>query len=143
MKLTWYHGGKRPKLLDSLLTEDLPSNLKSGVLFVGEKGMLLADYDRHVLLPEKEFKGFVPPKPSIADSIGHHKEWIAAPARPAGTTTCNFDYSGAAHRNGAAGQRRLPRRPQARVGRREPARARIVRRPSQFLQHHYRQGWTL
>ena len=31
---------------------------------------------------------------SIPNSIGHHKEWIEA-IKTGGTTTCNFDYSGA------------------------------------------------
>ena len=40
------------------------------------KGMLLADYGRYVLLPQKNFAGFVPPKPFIADSIGHHNHAV-------------------------------------------------------------------
>ena len=32
--------------------------------------------------------------PTIPDSIGHHREWIQA-CKTGGTTTCNFDYSGA------------------------------------------------
>jgi predicted dehydrogenase len=87
--LTWYNGGKRPPQFgDGSLPE-----WGDGTLFVGEKGMLLADYDRHVLLPEKQFEGFQPPKPTIPDSIGHHAEWILA-CKTGGPTTCNFDYSG-------------------------------------------------
>src|SRR5438874_7787962 len=71
----------------------LPS-WENGVLFVGEKGMLLSDYGRHQLLPEKDFSGFQPPKPSIKNSIGHHKEWVEA-CKTGGATTCNFDYAGA------------------------------------------------
>jgi hypothetical protein len=47
-----------------------------------------------VLLPEKDFKDFERPKPTIPDSIGHHKEWVEA-CKKGGTTMCNFDYSGA------------------------------------------------
>ena len=64
-----------------------------GTLFVGDKGLLLAGYDRHVLLPEKDFAGFTPPTPSIPESVGHHKEWLDA-IKHGGSTTCNFDYSG-------------------------------------------------
>src|SRR5262249_54688443 len=74
VKLTWYDGGKRP----ALFAEGKLPKWGDGVLFVGEKGMLLADYSNRKLLPEKDFEGFVPPKPSIANSIGHHKEWIEA-----------------------------------------------------------------
>jgi hypothetical protein len=87
--LTWYHGGKRPHhFADKLLPE-----WGNGTLFVGKKGMLLSDYDRHVLLPEKDFAGFTPPAPTIAASIGHHKEWTEA-CKGNGTPLCRFDYSG-------------------------------------------------
>ena len=56
--------------------------------------MLLADYGKHMLLPEKEFAGFTPPKPTIPNSIGHYKEWVEA-CKTAAPTTCNFDYAGA------------------------------------------------
>jgi hypothetical protein len=63
------------------------------VVFVGEKGMLVADYTTHILLPERRFADFTPPKPTIPPSVGHHREWIEA-CKTGGPTTCNFDYSG-------------------------------------------------
>ena len=75
-----------------MLPAELLGRWKSGVLFVGRKGMLLSDYSRHLLLPEKEFAGFVAPPHSIPDSIGHHAEWIRA-CKTGEPTTCNFDYS--------------------------------------------------
>ena len=47
-----------------------------GMLFVGDKGQLLANYGAHVLLPKKQFEGYARPEPSIPRSIGHHQEWI-------------------------------------------------------------------
>jgi predicted dehydrogenase len=95
VKLTWYdggekYGGKKP----ALLTEGKVPKWPDGVLFVGEKGMLLADYGNRKLLPEKAFAGFVPPKKTIPASIGHYKEWVEA-CKSGGPTTCNFDYAGA------------------------------------------------
>lgn len=90
VKLTWYHGGKQPQLL----TPEQATEWKSGVLFIGEKGSLIADYGRHKLLPEKDFQAFVRPEPFIPKSVGHHREWIEA-IKSGGNTTCNFDYSGA------------------------------------------------
>lgn len=90
VKLTWYDGGKQP----ALLTERNLPRWGAGNLFVGDKGMLLADYGRHLLLPEEKFKGFKAPEATIANSIGHHKEWVEA-CKTGGPTTCNFDYSGA------------------------------------------------
>jgi predicted dehydrogenase len=89
-KLSWYDGGLRP---DILKTAKLP-NWGDGVLFIGEKGMLLADYNNRKLFPEKEFKDYTPPKPTIKNSVGHYKEWVEA-CKNGGETTCNFDYSGA------------------------------------------------
>jgi len=90
VKLTWYNGGKRPPHF----AEGKLPRWGDGTLFVGEKGMLLADYGRYVLLPETDFAEYKPPAPSIPESIGHHKEWIEA-CKTGGPTTCNFDYSGA------------------------------------------------
>lgn len=89
--LTWYDGGKRP----ALLSQPGMPKWGDGNLFVGEKGMLLAGYSELMLLPEKEFKDFTPPPKTIAESIGHHKEWVEACKKGEMTTTCNFDYSGA------------------------------------------------
>ena len=88
--LTWYNGGGYPALVKE---KNIPQ-WGSAVLFVGTDGMLIADYNRHQLLPEARFADFTPPEPFIADSIGHHREWTEA-CKTGGPTTCNFDYSGA------------------------------------------------
>ncbi len=90
LPVNWYQGGKRPP---QFAESKLPK-WGDGTLFVGSKGMLLCDYDRRVLLPETDFKGFVPPAPTIPDSVGHHEEWIRA-CKAGSPTTCNFDYGGA------------------------------------------------
>lgn len=87
---TWSHGS-RPVQLSTVSD---PSKWGTGMLFVGEKGMLLASLSQWKLLPESDFADFEPPEPSIPDSIGHHKEWIVA-CKEGGQTTCNFGYSGA------------------------------------------------
>lgn len=89
VRLNWYDGGKRPELVEQGTAPDW----SNGVLFVGSKGMLVADYSRRKLLPESRYSGFVPPVPFIPDSIGHHKEWIEA-CKNGGSTTCHFQYAG-------------------------------------------------
>lgn len=89
-KVHWYDGGKKPRLL----TDGAVPDWKAGVLFVGSKGMLLADYSKYRLLPESSFAGFKPPAPTIPASIGHYNEWIQA-CKTGRPTTCNFDYAGA------------------------------------------------
>jgi len=150
VKLMWYHGGRQPEILASVLPEEKAASKKndkkkaswqSGVLFVGKKGMLLANYSQHVLLPQQKFAGFEPPRPFIPDSIGHHKEWIEA-CKTGAMTTCNFDYSGALAETVLLGNVAY------RTGRKlewDPAalRARNCPEANQFIQHHYRKGWRL
>jgi len=90
LTLTWYQGQMKPKQF----TDGTIPPWKSGALFVGEKGMLLSDYGKHVLLPENRFKDFRRPEPFIPKSLGHHAEWIDA-CKTGKPTTCNFEYSGA------------------------------------------------
>jgi predicted dehydrogenase len=89
LTLHWSDGGLVPPELES---GQLP-RWGMGVLFVGEQGSLLADYGHYQLFPEERFHDFVAPTPWIPDSLGHHKEWIAA-CKSRGPTSCAFAYSG-------------------------------------------------
>jgi hypothetical protein len=64
-----------------------------GVLFVGDKGALLGGGagGTPTLLPESKFKGYTKPKPTLARSKGHHRDWLDAckGGAPAGS---NFEY---------------------------------------------------
>jgi predicted dehydrogenase len=74
-KLTWYQGTHKPQLLK----DNAIPQYDSGVLFVGTKGrMLLADYRKHVLLPDAEFKDFQRPEPTIVAPLSHQVEWLLA-----------------------------------------------------------------
>ncbi len=88
--LHWYNGGAYP----ALVKERQVPQWGSAVLFIGSRGMLIADYSRHQLLPEAQYADYQRPEPFIPDSIGHHREWTEA-CKTGGPTTCNFDYSGA------------------------------------------------
>jgi hypothetical protein len=137
VKLTWYQGDHKPEIHKS---GGIP-RWDSGCLFAGERGMILADYGKHVLLPEKDFKDVPRPPQSIPKSIGHHAEWIKA-CKDGSPTTCHFEYSGPlteanhlasiAYRLGKklqwdAANMRCPNAPEA---------DRLIRRE-------YRKGWTL
>ena len=135
--LTWYQGVNKP----ALWTAGAIPQWDSGVLFVGDKGMLLSDYTKHSLLPAKEFEGYVRPEPTIPPSIGHHAEWIHA-CKTGAPTTCNFEYSGwlteANHLGNVA----------YRVGKKlewDPAKLRCPNAPEadQFIRREYRAGWSL
>lgn len=142
VKLTWYDGGKRPEILNTLKRADgSPLKWGSGQLFIGEKGMIVSDYGKHLLLPEDKFVDYQRPEPTIPRSIGHHQEWIAA-CKTGGVTTCNFDYSGAlteavllgtvAYRTGK------PLEWDA-----ENLRATNAPEADRYLHKEYRKGWTL
>jgi predicted dehydrogenase len=88
-RMTWYQGTHRPP---QLINGSIPE-FTNGVLFVGDSGMLLADYKRHLLLPEEKFRDFQPPAPFIRVSPGQHEEWIAA-CRTGAPTSSPFSYAG-------------------------------------------------
>lgn len=87
--LTWYDGQRYPPILKKIGAPEWGG----GNLFVGSKGMLLADYSNYKLFPEADFKDFVAPPRTIPDSIGHYNEWIQA-CKTGSPTTCNFGYAG-------------------------------------------------
>ena len=89
LTLTWYQGTHKPRIW----TEGGIPKWGSGVLFIGDKGMVLSDYSKHTLLPEDKFADFERPKPFIPKSLGHHAEWIHA-CKTGAPTTCNFEYAG-------------------------------------------------
>ncbi|MEE8451631.1 MAG: Gfo/Idh/MocA family oxidoreductase [Thermoguttaceae bacterium] len=135
--LNWYNGGAWPAIVKE---RDVPQ-WGSGVLFVGEKGMLLSDYGKHVLLPESQYADYQRPEPTIADSVGHHREWIEA-CKTGGPTTCNFDYSGALTEAALLSNVAL------RVGEKLQWDAKSLKATNcpaadQYLQRAYRTGWTL
>ena len=89
VKLTWYQGLEKPQIWKR---NGIPK-WASGHLFIGDKGMLLSDYRKHVFLPEEKFADFKGPDPFIPRSPGHHEDWIAA-CKGGAPTLSNFEYAG-------------------------------------------------
>ena len=138
VRLTWHQGEDKPEIWK---VGGIPQ-WDSGVLFIGTNGrMLLSSYDKHLLLPEKEFSDFTRPEPFISKSIGHHAEWIHA-CKTGEPTTCDFQYAGwlteANHLGNVAyrvGQKLLWN--SARL------RATNTRAADKFIRREYRKGWKL
>jgi predicted dehydrogenase len=135
--LHWYQGEEKPRPW----VEGTIPKWSDGVLFVGAKGMLLSNYSKHVLLPEKDFKDFVRPEPFIPKSLGHYAEWIHA-CKTGAPTTCNFEYAGrlteANHLGNVA----------YRAGKKlvwDPTRLEAPNVPeaNPFIRREYRKGWSL
>lgn len=85
--MKWRDGNHCPREING---QKVPG---SGVMFHGDKGMMLATYGNFTLLPEEDFKGWTAPEQTIPNSIGHYEEWIKA-IKEGTPTTCSFDYSG-------------------------------------------------
>jgi predicted dehydrogenase len=137
LALTWYQGVNKPKIWQ----ENGIPQWGNGVLFIGDQGMVLADYGKHVLLPEKEFAEFKRPEPFIPASRGHHEEWIHA-CKTGEPTTCNFEYAGwlteANHLGNVA----------YRTGKKlewdaEALKATNAPEADRFIRREYRAGWKL
>jgi predicted dehydrogenase len=135
VSVTWYQGAEKPEIWQA---GEIPQ-WNSGVLFIGDDGMVLSDYGKHILLPEdREFKR---PEPWIPKSIGHHAEWIHA-AKTGAPTTCNFEYAGwlteANHLGNVA-----YRTGKKLVWNAETMSAENAPESAQFIRRDYRPGWSL
>jgi predicted dehydrogenase len=140
VKLVWHQGEDKP----ALWTDGaIPNREKwpNGVLFIGSKGMLLSDYSKHLLLPEKQFADFKRPEPWIPRSPGHYAEWLEC-CKSGKTPSANFEYSGwlteANHLGNVA----------YRTGKKlewdaENLRARNAPEAAPFIRREYRKGWVL
>jgi hypothetical protein len=135
--LHWYQGEEKP----APWRDGLIPMWNDGVLFIGATGMLLSNYSKHVLLPEKDFQGFTPPKPFIPKSLGHWAEWVHA-CKTGAPTTCHFDYAGrlteANHLGNVA----------YRTGKKiewDPIGMHVTNAPEaeRFIHREYRKGWSL
>lgn len=135
--LSWHQGSNKP----AVWTEGKIPKWPNGTVFIGDNGMLLADYSKHTLLPEDKFMDYKRPPRSIPDSPGHHKEWIEA-CKTGSPTGSPFDYAGAlteanhlgnvAYRTG----KKLEWDAAALKAKNAPEADRLIRRE-------YRKGWSL
>lgn len=137
VKHTWYQGEDKPEIWK----EGKIPQWANGVLFIGSKGMLLADYSKHVLLPEKDFEGFQRPARKFPRPESHHAEWLAA-CKGGPKALSNFDYAGwlteANHLGNVA----------YRTGRKLHWDAKAMRdwhvpEADKFITREYREGWRL
>jgi predicted dehydrogenase len=88
--LTWYQGEPKP----TLWTDGKIPQWGNGILFVGDKGMLISDYTQHKLLPEEQFDGAKLPDPFLPRVGGqHHQEWVTA-IKTGSPTGSPFSYAG-------------------------------------------------
>jgi predicted dehydrogenase len=137
----WYHGGEKPEYRPQIETGVDLTKWFNGILFVGDEGMLLADYGKRILLPEEKFRDFTPPPETIPKSKGHYREWTEA-AKTDCQTLCNFEYSGSLVEHNLLGNVAF------RAGEKlqwDPTQLKATNCPEadQFIRREYREGWTI
>jgi predicted dehydrogenase len=137
VKVTWHQGENKPEIWK----EKRIPQWANGCVFIGDDGMLLADYSKYLLLPEERFKDVKLPDPTIPRVSSHHAEWIAA-CKGEGTTLADFEYSGwlteANHLGNVAyrGGKKLEWDAATLTAKNCPEAA-------QFIRREYRKGWDL
>ena len=89
LTLRWHAGNDRPE--EALKSRGL-QGWRNGVLFLGDAGWLVADYNRHELGPAERKAAWQVPKETIPASIGHYQEWILA-CKERTQPSCSFAYA--------------------------------------------------
>jgi predicted dehydrogenase len=143
VKVFWHQGEHKPlpwlqgKL--PLKNAETKQPWNDGHLFVGDKGMLLSDYQGFVLLPEQQFKDVKLPEKTLPRPGEHHAEWLEC-VRNGTQPSANFEYSGwlteANHLGNVA----------YRVGKKllwDPEKLNATNAPEadQYIHRPYRKGW--
>lgn len=137
VKLTWYQGTHKPKIW----TEGKIPRWPNGSCFVGEKGMIIADYGRHIVMIEDRQSGFVRPEPFLPRPESHHMEWINA-CKTGAPTGSNFHYAGLLTEANHLGNVAF------RTGKKilwDHENMRVTNAPEaeQYIKRDYRKGWKL
>jgi len=137
VSLTWYQGLEKPEIWKSQGIPQWPN----GHLFIGDKGMLLSDYGKHILLPEDKFVDFKGPDPFIPRSMGHHQDWLNA-CKGGPPTLSNFEYAGLLTEANHLGN--VAFRTGGKINWDTEA-MRVTNAPAAeaFIKREYRKGWTL
>ena len=137
VQLSWYQGTAKP---DAWHDGSIPK-WGDGVLFIGDDGMLLADYGKYLLLPEEKFRDVTLPEPTLPRVASHYDEWIDA-CKTGSPTGSNFEYAGwlteSNHLGNVAFRAGKPLEWDA-----ASMRATNAPEADQFIRRDYRDGWSL
>lgn len=96
IKVSWYQGGAMPKSPSNWI--DL-NKISHGAMFKGDKGIIITDFRKHLLIPNENIDNMSHFDPRSADQalpdLGHFQtQWIEACKNGNTTdTACNFKYS--------------------------------------------------
>ncbi len=126
VKLTWYQGEDKP---EPYRDGTIPNSFKDGILFVGSKGMLLASHGQARAFARGPVPRLPAPgadDPELARPLGR----VGSRRQDRRADRLELRVRRLADRGEPPGQRRLPRRPEDRVGPREALRPQRPRGPA-------------
>jgi hypothetical protein len=140
--VSWYQGKVFPTSPKKYIDLD---GIGHGAMFKGNKGVLLADFNSRMLIPDAkadltDYK--IRPKEAQLPEIGDfQEEWITACKGDVTKTCCNFDYNGLMTEQMALGlvayRAGKKLKYDGKTGRTDDAGA------NQFLGRKYREGWLI
>ncbi len=148
VKLTWWDGGMMPPRPEELEEGRQMGDSDGGVLFVGDKGLLMCGcYGRSPrLIPDAKMRDFQQP-PHTIDRIpggqgGHEKDWVRA-CKGGKPASSNFDYSGPLSETVLMGNLavRFPNRKLLWDGEKMQVTNDVA--ANGYVRRQYRKGWTL
>lgn len=87
--LSWYQGGAMPKAP----TESALRGIGHGAMFTGSKGVLVADFGSHIIIPNGTPPDQRLSRTGVKGGFDFQGEWLAA-CKGGPQTSCNFDYAG-------------------------------------------------
>ncbi|MBI5689376.1 MAG: Gfo/Idh/MocA family oxidoreductase [Verrucomicrobia bacterium] len=142
IRVSWYQGKVFPTMPKKFID---PDGIGHGAMFKGTGGVLLADFNSRMLIPEAkadltEYK--IRPKAQQIPPIGDFQEqWINACKGDPTKTSCNFDYNGLMTEQMALGlvayRAGKKLKYDGKTGKTDDATA------NEYLGRKYRAGWTL
>jgi predicted dehydrogenase len=143
VRLHWYDGGLLPER-----PEELEPNRRlpvSGTIFVGEKGKILCETysESPRIIPESRMQSYKRPKKTLLRIAGSHEqnwiEGITGKTKP----TSNFDYSGPFTETVLLGNVGMMFPNQKLLWDGTSMTITNVAAANDFIQYHYREGWSL
>ncbi len=146
--VTWWDGGLMPPRPPQLEPDRQMGDKDGGVLFIGEKGVLMCGCyaSNPRLIPETAMRGYQRPEKSIPrvrkGPDGHEENWLAA--CKGGQPACsNFDYAGPFTETVVMGNLALQNPHKVLRWDGENMKFTNDETANQFVHTEYRKGWTL
>jgi len=146
VRMIWYDGGMMPPRPAGLENGRMMGDEDGGVLFVGQKGMLMCNTygESPRLVPEKLMQDYKRPEKTIPRSPGIMEEWIAA-IKAGKKSTTDFEYSGMLTEVMLLGNVALRMKDEKAVLEWDGEKMQVTNLPeaNKYMHKEYRQGWSL